>query len=274
MPSLLPTVATAPRSDFSPSGDHLADAGISDSEVVVGGVGDGGDSDRPRSKRRPPQVRGRSYEGVAADETGEGWGVGNSKRRQRDSGGTAVDGEEGLEMQITGASAAAAVARRQADEEGPEGRRRGRDADGTLFGGADGVLADADGGDAPLVPPSPPPLLPNVTEERRGTVSPAPDPAAAGGANQIHGVAKQRRLGSVDSGGDRWIGFAGSPRGDRTGRGETDVERRLRTARLPRVAAGLENRRVDPEESRHTFGTDSNRSSPTPDPGVYPPLVD
>ncbi|CAN0114733.1 unnamed protein product, partial [Hapterophycus canaliculatus] len=222
VPSLLPSVATASRSGLSPAEDHPGDITSSDSEVVVRGLGDGSGSDRRRSQRRPPQNGGGSYEGVADDdeEVGGGWEVGSSKRRQRANGGSAADGEEGLEMQVTGASAAAG---RQGERDGPEGRRKGEqrgDGDGALRGGTNGVLLAAGDGGAPLVPPSPPSLLSNAAEETGSSFSPTSNPAAADGADRIPGETKRIKAlgpypGVIDRGGDRWIGFAGSPRGDR-----------------------------------------------------------
>ncbi|CAM9243148.1 unnamed protein product [Scytosiphon promiscuus] len=242
--SLLPSVASAPRSDTLSAGDHLGDAASFDPEGVLKGLSDGSDSDRPLSHRRPPHARVGSFEEVAVGEaeTVSEWGLGSSKRRQRPTGGGAANGEEGLEMQATGASAAAAAGGRQGGEEGPEGRRRGGrrgDGDGALSGGTNGVSAAAGDDDAPLVPPSPPSLLPNVSEEAGNSLSPVADPAMAGDAGRFHGGTRRFSsgaggpyLGGLDGGGDRWIGFAGSPRFDRTGRG-VDAEPRPATAGSP-----------------------------------------
>lgn len=258
VPSLLPSVA---QSDVSPAGDDVDDA--VDSEVVVNGLGDGSDSDRPRSHRRPPQKRGGSYEGVAVDDGGMGgdWGIGTSKRRDRTTGKSSADGEDGLEMQATGTSVES-----QQEEKGPEGRRRGvqrEGADGALPGRTNGVPGAAGDGDAPLAPPSPPSLVPtNVAEDARGgSLSLAAEPVAAGGADRIHGETKRFTssraggpyLGGVDGGGDRWIGFAGSPRGDRTREGQigggSDVRLCSPTTRLSPGAAGVRDRGGDGEGS-------------------------
>lgn len=179
--SAAPAAASASASAAAAGRTHPGD----NAEVSnrFDGINDG------RPPHQPPPKRGAHRNGgttAAGGEQGGGAGTDNPYRGRRLTRREDED-EEGVEMRETTKMGAA---RKQ------EGEKEERDA-GLSFGSASGVFGGVERGNAR----SPP--LPSISPRQRIY--------GAGGRSRAH-----RPYGSgVDGVEDRWIGFAGSPRGER-----------------------------------------------------------
>ena len=147
---------------------------------------DGSDDGRP--SQQPPPDRGAHSNGVAKDERGRqaraGPGMRNSRRARRVTRCEEED-EEGVEMRATTKSGAV----RKQEEGEDEGEEEGRN---------DPSFEGASGGPDRV--------------ERGNSRSPPRPLHRAGGRSLARGPYRS----GVDGVADRWIGFAGSPRGDRS----------------------------------------------------------
>lgn len=189
--------------ELSPSSAPAKDATAACSGAAAsgGGPGDadssggGGSNGLPRRQRSPK--RGGAFRNGAPRDRDDGGGAGGSRRRQGPArggrGGGAADEEKGLEMRDT--SGQPKGGRWEDEEEEEEGE------DGTFVGSASGAGRHRAG--AENIPPSSPSsstssLPQGITAHERGV-------RVWSGAGRAYG----------SGGGERWIGFAGSPRNRR-----------------------------------------------------------
>lgn len=168
--------AAATSGSLSPPGKEVS----SEASRHFGGRNGGG-----RPPQHPPPARGAQINGATKTEGGEkgrGAGMGNPRRGRRVA--RREEGEEGVEMRATTKTRAVI-----AQEEGEKG------------GGVGPSSRSAGGGPGRVGSPV----------ERGNSLSPPRPMLSPPQRNRASGPYR----GGVDGGGDRWIGFAGSPRGER-----------------------------------------------------------
>ncbi|CAM9514459.1 unnamed protein product, partial [Ectocarpus sp. 8 AP-2014] len=189
--------------ELSPSSAPAKDATAACSGAAAsgGGPGDadssggGGSNGLPRRQRSPK--RGGAFRNGAQRDRDDGGGAGGSRRRQGPArgrrGGGAAEEEAGLEMRDT--SGQPKGGRWEDEEEEEEGE------DGTFVGSAGGAGRHRAG--AENIPPSSPSS--STSSLPQGIMAHERGVRVWSGAGRVYG----------SGGGERWIGFAGSPRNRR-----------------------------------------------------------
>ncbi|CAN0262466.1 unnamed protein product [Ectocarpus sp. 6 AP-2014] len=191
---LSPSSAPAKDATAACSGAAASGAGPGDADSSGGG----GSNGLPR-RQRSPKRGGTFRNGLPQRDRDEGGGAGGSRRRQGPArggrGGGAVEEETGLEMRDT--SGQPKGGRWEDEEEGEDEEGE----DGTFVGSAGGAGRHRAG--AENIPPSS--LSSSTSSLPQGITAHERGARVWSGAGRAHG----------SGGGERWIGFAGSPRNSR-----------------------------------------------------------
>ncbi|CAM9282647.1 unnamed protein product [Ectocarpus sp. 4 AP-2014] len=208
--------------------------------------GGGGSNGLPRRQRSPK--RGGAFRNGAPRDRDDGGGAGGSRRRQgpaRGGGRGAAEEEKGLEMRDTSGQPKGG---RWGEEEEEEEEEEGED--GAFVGSASGAGRHRAG--AENIPPSSPSS--STSSVPQGIMAHERGVRVWSGAGRAYG----------SGGGERWIGFAGSPRNRRPPvRTAWDDERGTTTAAAggedERLGNGNGNSQRDPLAASSPSATESGR---------------